>query len=155
MDKAKPNVAQQIAEAASAFEIKRTGVAPQSVSVVLGDKTLVITLHGVLSKAEMALAKQPDGVAQIREYHRQLFASASKSYCKSIMEISGVSVREATTEVETSSGNVAGVFASGAIVQVFLLAKSVPSDTWSGTTADHSKEESKDGRCDNEDGSNL
>lgn len=39
-------IAQQIAQVAIAFERERTGHAPKSVTVVMSDKTLVITLHG-------------------------------------------------------------------------------------------------------------
>ena len=58
-------MAQQVAQAASAFQQQRTGHAPKAVTVVLSDNTLVITLHGVLSPAEEALAKSPAGTAQV------------------------------------------------------------------------------------------
>jgi len=41
--------AQQIAQAASAFEKGLTGRRPRSVAVVLNEDTRLITLHGVLS----------------------------------------------------------------------------------------------------------
>jgi uncharacterized protein YbcI len=44
--------ARRIAQAANAFEEQRTGRSPQSVTVVLSEDTLVITLHGMLSPAE-------------------------------------------------------------------------------------------------------
>lgn len=54
----KPNLTmgQQIAKTVSAFEKERTGHAPQSVSVILNEDMLVITLRGDLSRAEKALA---------------------------------------------------------------------------------------------------
>ena len=45
-------MAPQIAQAASEFELRRSGHAPQSVSVVMSEKTLVITLLGALAPAE-------------------------------------------------------------------------------------------------------
>src|SRR5258708_4291822 len=69
--------AQQIAQAAPVFEQRRTAHGPRSVSVVLGGATLVVTLRGVLSPAEQALAQSPAGAAQVQEFHRQLFASAA------------------------------------------------------------------------------
>ena len=54
---------------------RRTGHVPKSVTVVLSESTLVITLHGALSPAEKALAKSPAGAAQVQEFHRQLFAN--------------------------------------------------------------------------------
>jgi uncharacterized protein YbcI len=126
-------IAEQVAEAAIAFERQRTGHAPESVSVVLSDSTLVITLRGVLSAAEMALAKKPAGAAQVREFHRQLFANASGPLRQEVKRITGVEVRDAVAEVETTTGTVVGVFTTGTTVQVFLLAHGVSSGTWSGS----------------------
>ena len=73
MEKLDPTMAQQIAQAAIAFQQQRTGHEPKSVAVVLSEDTLVITLHGALSPAEKALAQSPAGAAQVQEFHRQLF----------------------------------------------------------------------------------
>jgi uncharacterized protein YbcI len=133
MDKPDPTVAQQIAQAAIAFEQQRTGNRPKSVTVVLSDTTLVITLHGVLSEAEKALARSPEGAAQLQDFHRQLFANASESLRQEIKRITGVEVREATAEVEPTTGTVVGVFTTGTTVQVYLLAHAVPAENWSGS----------------------
>jgi uncharacterized protein YbcI len=135
MDVASSTIARQIARAASAFQEQRTGLAPQSVSVVLSDKTLVITLHEALSPAEKALAKSPAGAAQVQEFHRQLFANACGSLREEIKRITGVDVREATAEVETTTGTVVQVFTTGTMVQVFQLAHSLPADSWSETVS--------------------
>jgi uncharacterized protein YbcI len=127
-----PNVAQQIAQAAIAFQQQRTGHKPQSVAVVLSGDTLLITLHGALSLAEKALAQNPDGAAQVQEFHRQLFASSADELRQEIKRITGVEVREATADVETKTGAVVQVFTTGTMVQVFLLAHGVPADSWSG-----------------------
>lgn len=132
MDKFNGTVAHRIAEAASAFQQQRTGHAPKSVTVVLSDDTLVITLHGALSPAEKAMARSPAGAAQVQEFHRQLFATASDSLREEIKRITGVDVREGTAEIETTTGAVVQVFTTGTMVQVFLLAGSVPAETWSG-----------------------
>jgi uncharacterized protein YbcI len=133
MDKPSSTMARQIAQAASVFEQQRTGNTPKSVTVVLSDTTLVITLHGALSEAEKALAKSPEGAAQVQDFHRQLFANASESLRQEIKKITGVEVREATAEVEPATGTVVGVFTSGTTVQVYQLAHSVPADTWNGS----------------------
>jgi uncharacterized protein YbcI len=130
------SMAQQIAHAASAFEQKRTGHAPKSVTVVLSEETLVITLHGALSPAERALAQSPAGAAQVQEFHRQLFANSSEWLRDEIKRISGVAVREAVAEVEPAAGTVVQVFTTGTVVQVFLLAQSIAADTWSGSGRD-------------------
>jgi len=129
--KPKPNMAQQIARAAKAFEQERTGHGPRSVTVVLSDDTLVITLRGALSEAEKALAKDPEGAAKVQEFHRQLFASAAGTLRQEIERITGVKVCEAMAEIEPRAGTVATAFASGTMVQVFLLAGNVATDVWS------------------------
>lgn len=126
-------MAQQIAHAAIAFEQRRTGNhAPKSVTVVLSEGTLVITLHEALSPAEKALARTPEGAAQIQEFHRELFANSSASLRQEIKRITGMEVREATAEVEPVTGAVVQAFTTGTMVHVFQLDGSVPTETWHG-----------------------
>ena len=131
MGKSNSMIAQQIAKAASAFEEQLTGHAPKSVTVVLSEETLVITLHGVLSPAERVLANDPAGAVQVQDFHRHLFANSCEPLRQEIKRITGVEVREAAAEVEPSTGTVVKVFTSGTVVQVFLLASSVATDSWS------------------------
>ena len=138
MNKPDSTVARQIAQAAFAFEQRRTGHAPQWVTVVLSADTLVITLHGALTLAEQALARSPAGAAEVQELHKQLFHNSAESLREEIKRITGVAVCEATAEVETTTGSVVQVFTTGTAVQVFLLARSVSSDTWSGSEPDDS-----------------
>ena len=91
----------------------------------------MITLHDALSPAEKVLAKTPAGAAQMQDFHRQLFASSSESLRQEINRITGMKVREATAEVEPASGAVVQAFTTGAVVQVFLLAGDLPTETWS------------------------
>jgi len=133
MDKNKSTMAQQIAQAAIAFEQRRTGShVPKSVTVVLSEGTLVITLHDALSPAERELAKTAAGAAQVQEFHRQLFASASDSLRQEINRITGMKVREATAELEPASGAVVQAFTTGTVVEVFSLAGNASTETWSG-----------------------
>jgi uncharacterized protein YbcI len=135
MEKLDPSVAQQIAQAAIAFQKQRTGHEPQSVAVVLSGETLMITLHGALSPAEKAMAKSEEGAAQVQEFHRQLFANSADELRQAIKRITGVEVREAIAEVEPTTGTLVQVFTTGTMVQVFLLARGVPSGSWSGNGA--------------------
>ena len=135
MNKSSPTMAQQIAQAAMAFEERRTGHRPHSATVVLSEDTLVITLHGALSPAEKVLARSPEGAAQVQEFHRQLFNSSSESLREEIKNITGVEVRQATAEVETTTGAVVHAFTTGTVVQVFLLAGDVPAETWARNAA--------------------
>jgi uncharacterized protein YbcI len=133
MDKSNPSMAQRIAQAAIAFEQRRTGNhVPRPVTVVLSEGSMVITLHEALSPAEKALARSPAGAAQVQEFHRQLFATPSGALRQKITRITGMEVREAAAEVEPATGAVLQVFTTGTVVQVFLLAGSVPPGSWSG-----------------------
>lgn len=127
------SMAKDIARAAKDFELQRTGQLPLSVTVVLGGDTLVITLHGVLSRAERELAKNPAGAAQVQDFHRQLFMNSCGPLRQEIARITGMEVREATAEVEPATGTVVQVFSTGTEVQVFLLAGRVEADRWSGS----------------------
>ena len=141
MNNLKSTMAQQIAQAAIAFEQRRTGNhVPKSVSVVLSEGTLVITLHEALSPAERSMANSPTGAAQMQEFHRQLFANSSDSLRQEIKRITGMEVREATTEIEPVSGAVVQAFTTGTVVQVFLLAGNAPTETWSETASNKSPE---------------
>ena len=133
MDKPDTTMAQQVAQAIRTFQQQRTGHAPNAVTVVLSGDTLVVTMHDALSPAEKALAKSPEGAVQVQEFHRRLFASSLDGLRKEIKRITGVDVREAAAEVETSSGTVVHAFTSGAMVQVFLLADSITSTAWNGS----------------------
>ena len=132
MEMPNASMAQQIAQAASAFEQRQTGHVPTWMTVVMSDDTLVITLQGSLSPAEKALANSPAGLIQVQEFHRQLFINSSDSLRREIKRITGVDVREASAEVDTTTGTIVKVFTTGTIVQVFLLADRVPAETWSG-----------------------
>ena len=121
-------MARQIAESASAFQQQRTGHTPQSVTVVLGEETLVITLHGALSAAEKVLAHSASGAALVQEYHRQLFASSSDALRLEIKRITGLEVQEAAAEIEPATGAVVHAFTTGNMVQVFHLVKHSTTD---------------------------
>ena len=71
----------------------------------------------------------------MQEFHRQLFQSASEALREDIRRITGMDVREATTEVEPETGAVVQVFTSGTMVQVFLLSGKVPSGSFDGGDA--------------------
>lgn len=126
------SIAKEIARVACAFELERTGHGPKSVTVVLSGETLVVTLHQALSPAEIALARSPEGAAQVQDYHRQLFANSTSTLRQEIKRITGSEVREATAEIESATGTVVHVFTTGTVVQVFLLAENVLTETWSG-----------------------
>jgi uncharacterized protein YbcI len=126
MDHNEEKIAQEIALVAVTFHQQRTGRALKSVTVVLSQDTLVITLHEALSPAEKALASTSAGAAKVQEYHRQLFQNAADSLRQEIGRITGRPVRELAAEVEPHTGAVVHTFTTGTMVQVFLLER-VPS----------------------------
>jgi uncharacterized protein YbcI len=119
MERPTLTMAQQVAQAASDFQRQTTGHVLKAVTAVVSEDTLVITLHGALSPAEEALAKNPAGAAQVREFHRKLFADSCEPLRREIRRITGVDVRESIAEVELTTGSVVQVFSSGTMVQVF------------------------------------
>ena len=133
MKKLDPTMAQQVAQAISVYQEQRTGYPPKAVTVVLSDDTLVVTLHEALSPAEQALARTPEGTAQVQEFHRQLFKSSVDSLRQEIKRITGVAVGEAAAEVETTTGAVVHAFTTGKMVQVFQLGGRISTDVWNGS----------------------
>lgn len=124
------SMAQQIAQTAIAFEEQRLGRKPKSVTVVLGGDTLAITMHGVLSPAETALAANPAGAAQLQEFHQQLFKLCSDPLRREIERITGLEICEAAKDNMAAAVQ---VFSVGTVVQVFLLAGRLPANSWQGT----------------------
>jgi len=129
MDKTELTMAQQLADAARNFQIRQTGRAPTTVTVVMNEDTVVVTMHEALSPAEQALARSPEGAANLREFHKELFRNSVGSLQKEIERITGRKVREAAAEVDPGTGSVIHAFTTGTSVQVFLLADSIPSES--------------------------
>ena len=124
------SMAQRIAETAIVLEEQRLGRKPTSVTVVLGAGTLVITMHGVLSPAEKALATSQAGAARLQEFHQQLFKLSSDPLRQAIKSITGLAICEDAANNAAASVQ---VFSIGTVVQVFLLAGRLPADSWDGT----------------------
>jgi uncharacterized protein YbcI len=143
MNSTNSHIAQQLAHVASVLQQQRTGLAPKAVTAVLSDDTLVVTLHDALTPAEKALARTPQGAAQVQEFHRQLFSCESESMRQEIKRITGREVREATAEIETATGAVVHAFTTGAMVQMFLLAPEVI--PYTGTDCDSIERADDDG----------
>ncbi len=136
MKKLDPTMAEQVAQAVSAFQERRTGYPPKAVTVVLSEDTLVVTLHEALSPAEKAMARTPEGAIQVQEFHRQLFKSSADLLRQEIKRITGIAVGEAAAEVETTTGAVVHAFTTGTMVQVFQLAGRISAETWNRSGRD-------------------
>ena len=132
MNDSRLTMAEQVARAVRDFQQQRTGHAPESVTVVLSEGTLVVTLNGALTPAEKALFRTPKGADQVREFHRELFQNSLAPLREEIERITGIPVHEATAEVEPSTGAVVQVFTTGTMVQVFQLADGLSAEAWEG-----------------------
>lgn len=143
MNSTASHITEQLAKMASSLQQQRTGLAPKAVTVILSEDTLVVTLHDALTPAEKALARTPEGAAQVQEFHRQLFSSESESMRQEIKRITGREVREATAEIETATGAVVHAFTTGAMVQMFLLTPEVV--PYTGTDGDSIERADDDG----------
>lgn len=128
------SMAQQVADAAIAFQRERTGHAPRSATVVLSGDTLVVTMHEALSEAERVLSMKPEGAAKVQEFHRELFGASAAPLRREIERITGMIVREAAGELEPSTGAVVHAFTSGTMVQVFLLDRGMSAAAWAAGT---------------------
>ena len=125
-------MAQRVADAVTKFQTERTGHAPKTVTVILNDDTLVVTLYDALSPAEVILSKTPEGASFVRDFHRRLFDSSVGALREEINRITRVAIREAALEIETAAGSVEHAFASGTMVQVFRLASNIAHEDWNG-----------------------
>ena len=116
-----------------AFQRECSGRAPGSVTVRLGEETLVVTLDGALSPAEKAMAQTPEGSARVHEFYRQLFhTSAARLHEQIGRKILGVAGQgNRPFKMEPVKGRIVEVFPSGALVQVFRLAQPVAIEAWS------------------------
>ena len=130
MKKLDPTMAQQVAQAISAFQEQRTGYPPKAVTLVLSEDTLVVTLHEALSPAEKALSGTAEGAVQVQEYHRQLFRDSVDLLRQEIKRITGVAVGETAVEMETTTGAIVHAFTTGTMVQVFRLADKISASVW-------------------------
>ena len=136
MKKLDPTMAQQVAQAVSAFQQRQPGYAPKAVTVVLSEDTVVVTLHEALSPAEKALARTPEVAAQVQDFHRQLFKNSADLLRQEIKRITGVAVGEAAAEIETTTGAIVHAFTTGTMVQVFQLAGRISAETWNNSRQD-------------------
>ena len=119
-------ISEQIAHAVNRFQKLWTGYPARSVSVVLSNETLLVTLRGALTPAEQALAKTPAGAAQVQEYHRQLFEANSHKLQLEIKRITGVEVRQSKAQVQPNDKALSHAFTQGTLVQVYLLSTPLP-----------------------------
>ena len=138
MEKTTSTMAQQIAQAAIAFERRRSGRMPRQGDGSFDERHFGDhAARGLVAGGNRPSPRIRACAVQVEEFHQQLFANSSDELLAEIKRITGQEVREATAEIETSTGTVVKVFTTGTEVQVFRLAGRVPTDTWSGNGDGH------------------
>jgi len=136
MDNSNSVMARQVALAACDFERRRTGNSPKSVTVVLGEHTVVITCTVPCRRPRELWRKSPQVPLKCRSFTANCSTTPPIRCGRRSDEVTGADVREAAVEVEPTTGSVVKAFASGTVVEVFLLADSVTAGTWSGSGRD-------------------
>jgi uncharacterized protein YbcI len=126
MDQFQGTIGQKIARAASAFEKERTKRGRDWVAVFMNEDTIVIELHGCLTAVEKALAQSPAGAAEVREFHRRLFAYGSGALLRTIKSLTGMEVRDTTAAIDPTTGSVVQVFTTDTVAEQFVLAHHGP-----------------------------
>jgi uncharacterized protein YbcI len=115
-------IGKKIAQAAHAFELRRTKHGRKWVAVFMNEDTIVIALHGSLTDAERALAQSAAGAAEVREFHRQLFTDVSDLLLRKIKSITGMNVRHTSAEIDSTTGSVVQLFTTDTAAKDFPLA---------------------------------
>ncbi len=112
-------IGERIARAAQAFELRRTKHARKWVAVFMNEETIVIALHGSLTRPEKALAQNASGAAEVREFHRQMFTHASAVLLRKIKSITGMEVRHTSAKIDAETGSVVQLFATDTVGEDF------------------------------------
>ncbi len=106
MDQSQETVGQKIARAARDSEGRQTAHGREWAAVFMNEDTIVIALYGRLTDAEKTLVRSPAGAAQVREFHRQLFASATETLAQQIRRVTGMEIRDKTADIDPLTGEI-------------------------------------------------
>jgi len=94
----------QISEAMVKFERERMGRGPNRTHTHILDDMVIVRLEGVLTPAEMQLAKDPAGVRLLKEV-RQVLVENSKDLLKRLIkQISGREVVSMHSDISAKTG---------------------------------------------------
>jgi len=123
-----PDCVEQLAAIAGVQQQLRTGHSPRRVDIACAGDALVMVLHDALTIAEKNLSQDPDAANQLQTFHRELFLNSSSAMKQEIAKVTGRTVREAVSEIETASGSLVYAAATGVMIQVYMLNPKVNSD---------------------------
>lgn len=123
----------QVAHTVRDFQQQRTGHAPKSVTVVLSEGVMVVTLHEALTPSEILLCQTDKGLARLRDFHRDLIRGSLGPLGEEIERIAGVALQDVVADIESATGDIVHIFTSGPLLQVFKLNGGLSAETWTGS----------------------
>jgi uncharacterized protein YbcI len=126
----------QVAHTVRDFQQQRTGHTPKSVTVVLSEGVMLVTLHEALTPAEIILCQTDKGLARLRDFHRDSIRASLGPLGTEIERIAGVALQEVVADIEPATGDIVHIFTTGTLLQVFKLTGCLSAETWVGSERD-------------------
>lgn len=119
----------KVAHTVHDFQRQRTGYTPKSVTVVLSDGMMVITLLEALTPAETILCQTEKGTVRLRDFHAELVRDSLGLLGAEIERISGIPLQEVVVDIDSITGDIIHIYATGTPLQVFKLAGDLSVET--------------------------
>lgn len=102
--KTKGMVEAEISNTIVKFEKEYMGRGPREVKTYIVEDMIIVRLKGVLTKGEMLLLKNEDGVDLIKKLKANLLESVSSFLYRAIKDITGMDVVSLHTDISTDTG---------------------------------------------------
>jgi uncharacterized protein YbcI len=119
-------VARRVAHAVGGFEHRLLGRVPSSVTVVVKDDSMVLTVCETFSPMERRLARTDEGRERLRAFHRFLFSATRDAFREHVREHTGIDLCGALAHVDADAGSIFKTFTTGADIECFLLGDALP-----------------------------
>jgi len=94
----------QISKKFIQFEREFLGRGPVNVKTDIIRDMILITLQGVLTKAEIELAKDLDGILMVKSMRSKLLENGKHYVAKMVFEVTGSNIVSLHTDISTRSG---------------------------------------------------
>ena len=120
------HLARQVARAIGCFEHALLGRVPRSVTVVVRDDGLVVTLHESFSPLERRLAATDGADCRIEDFHHDMFDSSRDALLQHVRQRTGVALDAGLVHVDAATGSILKTFTTDPSVELFLLGQGLP-----------------------------
>jgi len=137
MNSPRSDIADKVAKAAMALQIRELGMAPYLVVVVASEDALVVTMCGILTPRDNNLAHAAKGSADSQPFHEQHFAQSLEPLRQEIERIADIPVLKSSLDVDETTGSVVYTFTTGNVLSVCLLAEHTRADDWTDSEIIH------------------